>query len=70
MKIDDISITRSLVSPGEFVLKIESKGHTFVGYFDNIIAFMAAVGDAVKFFGQVHGLITVVDGVAKTAVKR
>lgn len=70
MRIDDISVTRSQASPGEFILYIESKGHRFTGYFDNLVTFMQAVGEAVKYFGQVHGLVTVKDGVVKTAVKR
>lgn len=70
MKIDDIRIERSAASPGEFILRIESKGHIFTGYFDNLITFMHAVGESIKYFGQVHGLITVKDGVAKPAGRK
>lgn len=54
MQIDDISITR--LFPG-WVLSIESGGYKFTGNFDNLLGFMHAVGDAVKYFGQAHGLL-------------
>lgn len=70
MKIDDISITRSAVMPGNFALHIESGGYQYTGYFDSLMGFMQACAEAIKFFGQVHGAITVdKDGTVRSTRK-
>lgn len=59
MRIDAISITPLLSSTGSktWVLQIDSAGHRFTGGFDNLWSFMHAVGDAIKYFGQAHGVL-------------
>lgn len=59
MRIDNISITPMLSSTGNksWILKIESIGYQFTGGFDNLLSFMHAVGDAIKYFGQAHGVL-------------
>jgi len=59
MKIDDISITKSTVMQGSWVLAIESRGYKFLGYFDNLLGFMNACSDAMKYLGQAHGAIKI-----------
>lgn len=59
MRIDAISITPMLSSTGlkTWILSIESGGYKFTGGFDNLLSFMHAVGDAIKYFGQAHGVL-------------
>lgn len=64
MKIDQITIKESNVfSPNfngkKWALHIESAGYKYTGYFDNLMGFMQACSEAMKFFGQAHGAITV-----------
>lgn len=60
MKIDDISITRSAVVPNNYILTIESRGHKATLHFENDLHhFASAVAAALKYFGQVWGLIKV-----------
>lgn len=71
MRIDHISIERSTVSPTDYILRIESGGYTFIGYFDHLLTFMHAVGDAIKYFGQAHGLLErKADGQFESKVKK
>jgi hypothetical protein len=58
MHIDDISLERSRTMPGTYILTIESGGHKFTGQFGrDLNLFFGVVSDALKYFGQVHGLI-------------
>lgn len=60
-KIDFIEIERSAVVGGSHNLRIECGGYTYVGNFDNnIMHFMQACAEAIKYFGAAHGL-TVTD---------
>lgn len=60
MKIDDISIERSGVMPNNYVLRIESGGYKATLHFEaDLHHFASAVAGALKYFGQVHGLIKV-----------
>lgn len=74
MRIDDITIKPAvLMARGgrEWTLHVESGGYVFDGTFDNLLSFMHCVGECIKYFGQVHGLIRKnSDGSYKSAAKQ
>lgn len=58
MYIEDISIEKSRVMPGTYILRIESGGMKMTAHFGkDLNLFFGAVSDALKYFGQVHGFI-------------
>jgi hypothetical protein len=69
MKIDDISITRSVVvnSGGRFHLKAEVGGLKFDGFFDDFGGFLTAVRDFGAFIAVRHGKMTAAQGNSLTS---
>lgn len=66
INIKHITIEKSLVIPGSYTLHVVSRGpdgrdYDYKGNFasNDLMHFAAAVSEAIKFFGQVHGTITV-----------
>ena len=58
MYIQDISIEKSITMPGTYILRIESANRKFTGHFGkDLHMFFEVVSHALKFYGQVHGLI-------------
>jgi hypothetical protein len=73
MHIRHISIEPSRVIPNNHILVIEcANGYKFTGAFDNnLMAFMAAVSGALKYFGEAYGQITIdSDGTARPTPRR
>lgn len=71
MRIDDMYICRNPKHPSTWMMHIESGGYRFTVGFDHLLSFMHAVSDAVKFFGQAHGLIEKkADGTYASKVKQ
>lgn len=58
MKIDDISITRSVASTnGTFHMHVEFMGNVFDGWFDDFGGYLQAVSDLATFIGVRTGKI-------------
>lgn len=58
MRIDDIQLTKSAAMPGHYHLRIESFGYKADLFFEpKLTHLMEAVADAIKFFGQAHGVL-------------
>lgn len=69
LQFSDISITRSYVTPGAYVLQVECNGCRYTGEFVDFGAFLMSVTEMTKFFAVRAGHLRVKDAGLTRQVK-